>query len=142
MKAGRRLVEDVEDAPQPAPGLRGQPDALDLAAGERVGGAVEAQVAEPEAFEEAVFPSRDSRTASPAARQDGSKARLRNSAARPRTLISLKSAMVRPATVTRRDSGLRRRPPQARQASVRAKRRMLSFLLALRMVSMTGRMPL
>ena len=52
MKAGRRLVEDVKDPAQPAPGLRGQPDALDLAAGERVGGAVEAQVAEPEAFEE------------------------------------------------------------------------------------------
>ena len=52
MEAGRRLVEDIEDAPQPVPRLRGQPDALDLAAGERVRGAVEAQVAEPEPFEQ------------------------------------------------------------------------------------------
>ena len=52
MEPGRRLVEDVEDAPEAASGLGGQPDALDLAAGERVRGPVEAQVAEAEAFEQ------------------------------------------------------------------------------------------
>ena len=52
MKSGGRLVEDVENAAQPASGLRSEPDALDLAAGERVRGPVEAQIAEPEPLEQ------------------------------------------------------------------------------------------
>src|SRR5690606_10169986 len=44
VEAGGRLVEDVADADQPGADLRGEPDALQLAAGERVGRAVEGEV--------------------------------------------------------------------------------------------------
>ncbi len=44
----RRLVEDVEDAPQPRPDLGGQPDALGLPAGEGGRRPVELEVGHPQ----------------------------------------------------------------------------------------------
>ena len=48
VQADARLVEDVEHAHQPRPDLRGQPDALRLAARQRAGAAVEAEIVEPD----------------------------------------------------------------------------------------------
>ena len=53
VQADRRLVEHVEHADQAGADLRGEPDALRLAAGERAGGAVEAEVVEPDVEQEA-----------------------------------------------------------------------------------------
>ena len=47
-----RLVEDVEHADQPGPDLGGEPDALRLAAGQRAGRAVEAEVVEADVEQE------------------------------------------------------------------------------------------
>ena len=58
VQADRRLVEDVQDAHQAGPDLRGQSDALGLAAGQRLAGAIERQVIEPHVDEEAK-PGRD-----------------------------------------------------------------------------------
>src|SRR3970040_1974798 len=44
MKTDRRLVEDVTDAPKVGSKLRRQADALRLAAGKRIGAAVEGEV--------------------------------------------------------------------------------------------------
>ena len=52
VQADGRLVEDVADAAQVGAELRGEPDALRLAARERVGAAVEAEIAEPDLLEE------------------------------------------------------------------------------------------
>ena len=52
MQADGRLVEDVADAAQVRAELGGQADALALAARERVGPAVEAEIAEADALEE------------------------------------------------------------------------------------------
>ena len=52
VEADRGLVEDVEDAGQAGADLRGEADALALAAGERAGGAGEGQVVEPDIDEE------------------------------------------------------------------------------------------
>ena len=49
----RRLVEDVHDANQSGADLAGQPDALCLAARQRVGAAIERQVVEADVGEEA-----------------------------------------------------------------------------------------
>ena len=49
----RRLVEDVEHPDQPAPDLRGEPDALGLAPGQGAGRTAEGEVAEPDVHEEA-----------------------------------------------------------------------------------------
>ena len=46
VQADRRLVEHVEHAGQPGADLRGEPDALALAAGQRAGGAGERQIFE------------------------------------------------------------------------------------------------
>ena len=46
MQPDRRLVEHVEHAGQPGADLRGEPDALALAAGQRAGGARERQIIE------------------------------------------------------------------------------------------------
>ncbi|MGC4012846.1 MAG: hypothetical protein QM805_30120 [Pseudomonas sp.] len=46
MQADRRFVEDVHDADQARANLAGQADALRLAAGQRVGAAVEGQIVE------------------------------------------------------------------------------------------------
>ena len=53
VQADARLVEDVEHAHQARADLRRQADALRLAAGERVGGAVDRQVVEADIDEEA-----------------------------------------------------------------------------------------
>ena len=53
VQTDRRLVEDVQHADETRPDLRRQPDALGLAAGERAGGAREAQVVEPDGEQEA-----------------------------------------------------------------------------------------
>ena len=52
VQADRRLVEDVHDAGEAGADLRGQPDALRLAAGERFGRAVERQVVEADVDQE------------------------------------------------------------------------------------------
>ncbi len=49
MQADARLVEHVEHPHQPGADLRGQADALRLAAGKRAGAPVEAQIVEPDA---------------------------------------------------------------------------------------------
>ena len=49
----RGLVEDVEHADQAGPDLRGQPDALRLAAGQRAGRPVQRQVVEADVEQEA-----------------------------------------------------------------------------------------
>jgi hypothetical protein len=51
VQTDRRLVEDVADAAQVGAELRGQPNALRLAAGQRVGRAIEGQVGQPDLFE-------------------------------------------------------------------------------------------
>ena len=48
----RGLVEHVEHAGQPGADLRGEPDALALAAGQRAGGAGERQIIEPDIDQE------------------------------------------------------------------------------------------
>ena len=53
VQADARLVEDVEHAHQAGADLRRQADALRLAAGERVGGAVERQIVESDIDQEA-----------------------------------------------------------------------------------------
>ena len=53
VQADRRLVEHIEDPGQPGADLRGQPDALALAAGERAGGARQGQVFEPDILQKA-----------------------------------------------------------------------------------------
>ena len=52
VQADRRLVEHVHDAGEARPDLRGQPDALRLAARERLRGAVERKVVEADVVEE------------------------------------------------------------------------------------------
>ena len=52
MKADGRFVEDVAHAAQVGAELGRQPDALRLAAGERVGRSVEGQIGQPDLFEE------------------------------------------------------------------------------------------
>ena len=52
VQADRRLVEDVEHAGEAGADLRGEADALALAAGERAGGAGEGEVVEPDIDEE------------------------------------------------------------------------------------------
>ena len=53
VQADRRLVEDVEHADEPRSDLRRQPNALRLAARERLGGAAEREIVEPDVDEEA-----------------------------------------------------------------------------------------
>ena len=53
VQADRRLVEHVEHAGEAGADLRGEPDALALAAGERAGGAREREVVEPDVDQEA-----------------------------------------------------------------------------------------
>ncbi len=53
VQADRRLVEDVHDADQSGADLACQPDALRLAAGQRLGAAVERQVVEADVDQEA-----------------------------------------------------------------------------------------
>ena len=48
VQADRRLVEHVEHAGQPGADLRGEPDALALAAGQRARGAGEGEIFEPD----------------------------------------------------------------------------------------------
>jgi hypothetical protein len=52
MQPDRRLVEHVEHAGQAGADLRGEPDALALAAGQRAGGAGEGQIIEPDIDQE------------------------------------------------------------------------------------------
>ena len=52
MQADRRLVENVQHADQAGPDLRGEPDSLRLAAGQRGRGPVERQVVEPDVDQE------------------------------------------------------------------------------------------
>ena len=51
MQADGRFVEDIEHARQIRAELRGEPDALGLAAGERVGGTVEREIIQADAVE-------------------------------------------------------------------------------------------
>ena len=53
MQTDRGLVQDVEHPDEPAADLRGQPDALGLAAGKRAGGAAQRQVVEADVDQEA-----------------------------------------------------------------------------------------
>ena len=53
VQADRRLVEDVQHADQVRADLRGEPDPLRLAARQRAGGAIEAQVADADVDQEA-----------------------------------------------------------------------------------------
>ena len=53
VEADRRLVEDVEHAGQPGADLRGEADALALAARQRAGGARQRQIVEPDIDQEA-----------------------------------------------------------------------------------------
>ena len=53
VQADRRLVEDVQHADEAGPDLRGQTNALGLAAGKRPGGAIEAEVVETDVEQEA-----------------------------------------------------------------------------------------
>src|SRR5262245_10011663 len=53
MQTDRRLVEDVQDAGEPAAELRGEANALRFAAAQRIGGAIETEVAETYALQEA-----------------------------------------------------------------------------------------
>ena len=53
VEADRGLVEDVEDAREAAADLRGEADALALAAAKRAAGAVEVEIVEPDIVEEA-----------------------------------------------------------------------------------------
>ena len=53
VQADRRLVEDVHHADQAGADLAGEPDALRLAAGERLGAAIERQVVEADVAQEA-----------------------------------------------------------------------------------------
>ena len=53
VQADRRLVEHIEHAGQPGADLRGEPDALALAARQRAGGARQGQVFEPDILQEA-----------------------------------------------------------------------------------------
>src|SRR5690606_41038127 len=52
VQTDRRLVEDVHDADEPRADLAREPDALRLAAGERIGAAVEREIAEADVDEE------------------------------------------------------------------------------------------
>lgn len=52
VQADGGLVEDVDDSAQPRAELGGEFDALDFAAGEGAGGAVEVEVVEADIFEE------------------------------------------------------------------------------------------
>jgi hypothetical protein len=52
MEADRRLVQDVAHATQVGSELRGEADALRLAARESVGAAIEGQISEADGFEE------------------------------------------------------------------------------------------
>src|SRR5580765_2995019 len=53
VEADRRLVEDVEHAREAAADLRGEADALALAAAQGAAGAVEVEIVEPDIVEEA-----------------------------------------------------------------------------------------
>ena len=53
VQADRGLVQDVQHPDEPAADLRGQPDALGLAAGKRAGGAAQRQVVEADVDQEA-----------------------------------------------------------------------------------------
>ena len=53
MQADRRLIEDVHDTDQARADLAREPDALRLAAGERLGAAIERQVVEADVAQEA-----------------------------------------------------------------------------------------
>ena len=116
----RRLVEDVEHADEARADLRREPDALRLAAGERLGRAAEREVVEPDVDEEAqplahfledrARRSPDRARGCPfAAHRD----RARRSASASVIESSTSSPMLRPSIVTASDSGLRRRPPHA-----------------------------
>ncbi len=52
MQADRRLIEHVEHAAQLRADLRGEADALRFSAGKRRGGAIEAQIVQPDGFQE------------------------------------------------------------------------------------------
>ena len=58
MQPDARLVQNIQDARQPAPNLGCKPDALRLAAGKRAAFAVEGEIAEAD-FEEEIQPSQN-----------------------------------------------------------------------------------
>ena len=86
VEADRRLVEDVHDADETGADLRREPDALRLAAGERGGGALEREVADPDRLEEVealLRPRGGSASRSPTRSRSARAAETHSSAALP-----------------------------------------------------------
>ena len=126
VQADARLVQDVEHAHQRGADLRRQPDALRLAAGERVGRALQRQVVEPDIDQEAEpLPNlledlpRDQELALASAAQSGPRPghapAPRTSPAPPGSAAASTSTIERSPTVTPSTSGLSRAPWQAGQ---------------------------
>ena len=113
VEADARLVEDVEHAHQAGADLGGQPDALRLAAGEGVGGALERQVVESDVDQEAE-PLPDLledlagdqelalASAAPSGARPGRAPACANQSCASRIGIRVTSTIERPSTVTAR----------------------------------------
>ena len=112
----RRLVEDVEHADELRADLRREPEPLRLAAGERLRGAVELEVADADVVEERQPLAdllEDPRGRS-APRSSSARARRGSASARV-TDIRVNSWIDRPPIVTASTSGLSRAPPHSGQ---------------------------
>ena len=117
VQSDRRLVEDVEHADETRADLRREANALRLAARQRLRGAAEREIVESDVDEEAqpLAHFLEDRAGDlgiesrPAVRRESAMLSKKLSAAV--IGISSTSPMLRPATVTASDSGLRRRPP-------------------------------
>ena len=108
MQADRRLVEHVQHAGEVRADLRGEPDALPFAAGQRRGAAIEREVADADVVQERSRSriSRSTRAAINASRSVSSNASNTSSASLTGRLTY--SAMPRPFTRTARLCGLSR----------------------------------
>jgi hypothetical protein len=116
VQADRRLVEDVEHAHEARADLRGEPDALRLAAGQRLRRPVEREVVEANVARKRSR-SRTSLRIGPAMSASRPGAPLARSviAAKKSSACAIDSSTICPTlrscTVTASDSGLRRVPP-------------------------------
>ena len=119
----RRLVEDVEHAHEARPDLRGEPDALRLAARERRRAARRARGSSRPTSSRNVRRSEISRsTRAPIMRSVSPSSRFATNSSASRTDFSVNWSMLSPPTVTASDSGLQ---PRAVAGRARAERHVL-----------------
>ena len=118
MEADRRLIENIEHTAKPRSDLRREADALALAAGQRVGRPIEAQVVQPDGVEK--FQPIANFTNDPVCDQPFSRARVsdpqRNESFRRSDQDTI-SAIDFPETRTARLSGFSRAPGRPRTAA-------------------------